>query len=381
MKRLATSLFLTLTAVAGAIAPTIASADALPPRFVITGSGFGHGVGMSQIGAKGFALEGKSAPDILAYYFPGTTLSTLSTAPDIRVNIGHQLTYAAGTGAELTTSGSTYPIGSTLRFSAIGKTISTTIAVKGLPTKVLPSAITQTLTWNGLLNIAGMKLKYGVVNLKNVAGKLEVTLTLKLDSEYLYGVSEMSSSWPDAALQAQAISSRTYAIARMGTIKKECDCNLYSSKFDQVYAGYTKEAETAYFPMWKSAVDQSSSQYITFNNAPISVYFSSSTGGITQKSQDVWGVDYPYLTNVADPYSLDLVLNPTYAHWQRVINQADMAAAFGLSDVASLQIDSRTLAAAVLSITATSTAGTQKTLPVGDFKTKLKIPASWFQIN
>jgi len=120
---------------------------------------------------------------------------------------------------------------------------------------------------------------------------------------------------------------------------------------------------------------------ITYNAAPINVYFFSSSGGTTQRSEDVWGTAYPYLTNVADPYSLDIVLNPSYSHWQRVLNQTDLTAAFGLPDVATLIADSRTVTNSVLSVTATSSTGVKSTLPVGVFKTKLKVPASWFQIN
>ena len=82
-----------------------------------------------------------------------------------------------------------------------------------------------------------------------------------------------------------------------------------------------------------------------------------------------------------DPWSLDIVLNPQYAHWLRVIGQADMAKAFGLSDVATIKIDSSSAAGAALYLTATSSAGMNAQLPVGTFKTKLLIPASWFSIS
>ena len=55
-------------------AGTSAPAPARPPAILITGHGWGHGVGMSQWGAYGYALHGWSAPKILAHYFPGTTL-------------------------------------------------------------------------------------------------------------------------------------------------------------------------------------------------------------------------------------------------------------------------------------------------------------------
>ena len=368
--------------------PTTALADVTPARFIITGSGFGHGVGLSQIGAEGMALEGKSATDILSYYFPGTQVATSPLTQSIRVNIAHQTTYQAITGnnlqlfkGDLTTMPIPVPQGATLKFSMVGKVISPTITLKGSPTVILPSGPLFSVKWDGILKVARISLKYGSVALRAVASKIEVTTTLALDTEYIDGISEMSSAWPTAAIQSQAIASRTYGLARVATIRKDCDCNVYSTIYDQNFVGYSKESEPVIGALWKAAVDATAGMSITYNNAPINVYFFSSSGGMTQRSEDVWGTAYPYLTNVADPYSLDLVLNPTYSHWQRVINQKDMSAAFGLPDVASIAIDARTPSNSVISLTATSSTGTKATLLVGVFKTKLKIPASWFQIN
>jgi len=368
--------------------PTTAVADVLPVRFIITGSGFGHGVGLSQIGAEGLALEGKSATDILTYYFPGTQVTTAPITQSIRVNIAHQSTYQAITGTslqlykgDLTTTPIAVPQGATLKFSMVGKVISPTITLKGSPTVIVPSGALFSVKWDGVVKVAGISLKYGSVALRAVASKMEVTTTLALDTEYIYGISEMSSAWPTAAIQSQAIASRTYGLARIATIRKECDCNVYSTIYDQNFVGYSKESEPLIGALWKAAVDATAGMTVTYNNAPINVYFFSSSGGMTQRSEDVWGTAYPYLTNVADPYSLDLVLNPTYSHWQRVINQKDMSAAFGLPDVATIAIDARTPSNSVISLTATSSTGVKATLLVGVFKTKLKIPASWFQIN
>jgi len=368
--------------------PSPAYADAVPARFILTGSGFGHGVGLSQIGAKGLALEGKSATDILNYYFPGTQITTTLINQDIRINIAHQSTYQTAVGSnlhlykgDLTVAPIAIPQGATLKFALVGKVISPTIVLKGSPTQILSSSTLFNLKWDGILKIAGISLKYGSVALRVVAGKIEVTTTMKVDTEYIYGVSEVSSAWPTAAIQAQAIASRTYGLSRIASIRKDCDCNVYNTIYDQNYVGYSKESEKTVGGLWKSAVDATTGMSITYNAAPINVYFFSSSGGTTQRSEDVWGTAYPYLTNVADPYSLDIVLNPSYSHWQRVLNQTDLTAAFGLPDVATLVADSRTVTNSVVSVTATSSTGVKSTLPVGVFKTKLKVPASWFQIN
>ena len=375
--------------------PASAHAAGVPERFYVSGSGFGHGVGLSQMGAKGLALEGKSAADIINYFFPGTSITTNIELGNIRVNIAHLATYITITNPTgvITlnksdgTAVATVPIGSALKFSVVTKVISPSVTTPKQKPLVIPAATAWNLTWDAgsvvTVNNSGSttKLAYGQINVKDVANKIELTTSMRLNDQYIYGISEMSSSWPDAAMQSQAIASRTYGLSRMGSIRKECDCNLYNTKFDQTYAGYSKEVEAKYGALWKAAVDATSGQVITYQGSPINVYFSSSTGGITQKASDVWGTDFPYLTNVADPWSLDVVLNPQYAHWLRVISQGDMAKAFGLPDVATIKIDARTTSNSAISLTATSSAGVSAALQVGVFKTKLLIPASWFDIT
>ena len=66
--------------------PNTAHADGIPDHFILSGSGFGHGVGLSQVGAQGQAMEGKSATQILNYYFPGTQVVPVADNTNIRLN-------------------------------------------------------------------------------------------------------------------------------------------------------------------------------------------------------------------------------------------------------------------------------------------------------
>ena len=71
---------------------SITTASAMVPKsFTFTGSGYGHGVGLSQYGAKGQALEGKSATEILNYYFPQAQVTPVADTATISVNIAHQV--------------------------------------------------------------------------------------------------------------------------------------------------------------------------------------------------------------------------------------------------------------------------------------------------
>ena len=404
------------------LVPTSATAATIPPHFVLTGSGFGHGVGMSQIGAEGQALEGQTPQYILNYWFPGTEILSVSDTQLIRINIGHQVSSATISLANSQSRGnidlSSNPDGSLnngglgtaasiYRFSIVGKKIAASLSNKGLATLPFAGQSLWNMYWTGTTafpspagGLTGPKpepftvvkvttangsiqLRYGQVQLKIVGNKIEITAIMTLE-QYLLGISEMSSSWPAAALQAQAIASRTYALAHL-TLRTSCDCNLYNTKYDQAYIGYAKESESGVGINWVSAVtatelDPSNAQAIFYQGKPINVYFFSSDGGQTQQSLDVWGTSFPYLTNVPDPWSLDIFLNPQYAHWQRVLIQKDVAAAFNLPDVVSLAITGRTVSNSATQITATSSNGVNAQLAVGDFKTKLKLPASWFEI-
>ena len=404
------------------LVPTSATAATIPPHFVLTGSGFGHGVGMSQIGAEGQALEGQTPQYILNYWFPGTEILSVPDTQLIRVNIGHQVSSATISLASIQSRGnidlSSNPDGSLnngglgtaasiYRFSIVGKKIAASLSNKGLATVPFAGQSLWNIYWTGTTafpspagGLTGPKpepftvvkvttangsiqLRYGQVQLKMVGSKIEITATMTLE-QYLLGISEMSSSWPAAALQAQAIASRTYALAHL-TLRTSCDCNLYNTKYDQAYIGYAKESESGVGMNWVSAVtatelDPSNAQAIFYQGKPINVYFFSSDGGHTQQSTDVWGTAFPYLTNVPDPWSLDIFLNPQYAHWQRVLIQKDVAAAFNLPDVVSLVISARTVSNSATQITATSSNGANEQLSVGDFKTKLKLPSSWFEI-
>lgn len=402
--------------------PTNAFGATIPPHFVLTGSGFGHGVGMSQIGAEGQAMEGQTAQYIVNYWFPGTQLVSVPDTQLIRVNIAHQVssaTIAMASGftrsnidlsnnpdGSLNNGG--LGVGSSIyKFSIVNKKITAAMYNKGSPTLIFPAETLWNMYWTGTAafpspaggltgpkplpfsvikvttSAGSIQLRYGQLQLNAVGGKIEINAIMTID-QYVMGISEMSSSWLPAALQAQAIASRTYGLAHL-TLRSACKCNVYNTKYDQAYIGFAKESEVGVGQNWVSAVtstetDPNNAQAIYYSGKPISVYFFSSDGGQTQSSADVWGTAFPYLTNVPDPWSLDIFLNPQYAHWQRVLIQKDVATAFNLPDVVSLAITSRTVTNSATIITATSSNGVTAQLSVGDFKTKLRLPASWFEI-
>ena len=376
---------------------SISSAYAVAPKsFTFTGSGFGHGVGLSQYGAKGQALEGKSATEILKYYFPQTEVTPVVDTATISVNIAHKVSALSivipatdsATVAIDTAVATSLPQNSPLNFAVSGRSITG------------PGGVgrTWTIRWNNPQSIVSVnygKTKFQVahgylrlkaVNAPGIGFRIEATNLLRLRDQYLYGIAEVPSSWPEAALQSQVIASRTYALMRMNSIKKACDCHVYNSMYDQAFVGYSKEGEPRYGQFWKAAVDatlvdESRGLAITINQLPVSVFFSSSSGGITQRAVDVWGTQIPHLVSVPDPWSIDPAVNRNFALWKKKVSQKVMSKAFGLADVVDLKLGERTATNSVLNVTATSSDGSSKTLPVGTFKSAVKLPSSWFELT
>jgi SpoIID/LytB domain protein len=121
--------------------------------------------------------------------------------------------------------------------------------------------------------------------------------------EYLYGLGEVPSSWPATALKAQAIAARTYAFtkAKATQHRSVCDCALYASSFDQVYAGWDKEGGLD-GDRWVRAVDDTDDRVVVDAGDTIQAFYMSSSGGFTEDNENVWGgTPIGYLRGVCDP--------------------------------------------------------------------------------
>ena len=140
------------------IFPAQSSAVDVPAVFQVQGAGYGHGVGMSQIGARAKALAGETSTAILSYYYKDVTVEALDDTKLLRVNVGHLLTSAkistATPNATLQIfSGdigdaqdviplAVVPIKSTLNFAILGSTVVPSI-VTGKKTINVPNNITD----------------------------------------------------------------------------------------------------------------------------------------------------------------------------------------------------------------------------------------------
>lgn len=165
----------------------------------------------------------------------------------------------------------------------------------------------------------------------------EVISTVPVE-QYLYSVvsREMPRSWPDAALQAQAIAARTYVLQRSNP-KRNYD--VVTSESDQVYTGMDAES-----PATTAAVDASAGKVLRYNNAFATIAYSSCCGGHTEAAADAWagGSTAGYLQGVTCPNCTD---SPWY-RWSKSFALDRISVALGdriasLGRITSIEIGER----------------------------------------
>lgn len=381
----------------------------IPTEFRFFGSGYGHGVGMSQIGARGQALEGRTANEILNYYYPGTAVTPFPDNHLIRVNIANlvnsvSLKPVEPTGQIVLYRGDiplsenpepfgVYPGDTTALFTNFAGTVVPVLSSPTAKYAAINPEVAWTVRWETSTTTIALtngtttsRYKYGQIVFKSVrnllSSYLAVTNTLRLHDEYLWGIGEVPSSWPAAALEAQAIAARTYALGKLNRLRPECDCNIYNTTVDQNFVGFAKETEPIWGIKWKEAVtrtfvDAENALTVTLNGRPISAFYFSSSGGQTQNVRDVWGSPIDYLQGVPDPWSLDPQINRRFALWSRFVPQQTMAQAFGLPNVIFFSVNSRTATGSISSITGFSSTGASATLTGEIFRSRVKLPSTW----
>jgi stage II sporulation protein D len=273
--------------------------------FLISGRGWGHGVGMGQWGAEGYALHGYSYEDILAAYYPGTALSQ-TTARRIRVLLTD--------GMRSLTVSSDQPItvvdGDREKHTLpVGSTTLTTALPYPAPLKLSPSrgsTLTLGRAYRGQLLITLVNGRLRAINVVNV-------------QQYLYGVVpvEMPSGWLPDALDAQAVACRSYALAG-----RKPGAAYDVSVWGQSYLGVAAET-----PQADAAVNATKGQVLTYGGNVATTVYSSSTGGWSESATDAWGGGAPYLVSVKDPYD---TISPYHTWGPLPVTGKDLAAALGL---------------------------------------------------
>ncbi len=188
---------------------------------------------------------------------------------------------------------------------------------------------------NTYMNISSNLNYRGAIQFNIVNGYVQPVNVVALE-QYLYGLvpSEMPSGWHPEALKAQAVAARTYGYSALGVSKHSTDgYNLCDSTHCQVYKGINNEAAST-----SAAVDATKGIVAYNGNSLIEALFSSSNGGSTANSEDVWAATIPYLRAKADPYENGVM------QWTRQFTQAELtslvlAKQANLGVVQSVKID------------------------------------------
>jgi stage II sporulation protein D len=299
-RRLLLALVLTV-AIVCLPAPTPAAADG-QTMFTLVGHGWGHGVGLCQWGAYGYAQHGWGWKRILAHYYTGVTFGRC-TNRQIRVMLQDGLpsvSITASTGFKVRCNGATAAIGG-------GATARVTYGTGGYHV----TTGNQSWTFGGpvtfspgssqlrLLNANdnGWSGHYrGTLRVVHFTTGLMVVNKLALE-KYLYGVvpHESPASWPMTPLKTQAVAARSFAWTSAG---RSGAYDVYCTTSSQMYYGSDVDAAKT-----TQAVNETRGMVPKYNGQPIRAYFFSSSGGHTESVENVWGGSpIPYLKGVDDPY-------------------------------------------------------------------------------
>jgi len=343
MKRSSTVLALAATVAATLVGSSPASADTsytvpTPATITITGDGYGHGKGMSQYGAYGAARQGLTFKQIVTFYYPSTALG--ETGCQVKVLI------SADDDRDLVVDAAR---GLTVRALASGRSWKPDVP-RASRWRILPSGSRtqisyRTSGWHSWRTVRGdVQLSAGSrpLTLRTPDGPVayrgalrstfrndtRVTVNVVPMESYVRGVvpSEMYAPWPQQALRAQAVASRTYAAyEREHTSNTAYD--LCDTAACQAYGGYTAEAASS-----DDAVAATARRIVTYQGATAFAQFSASNGGWTVAGQ------FPYLPAQQDPYE---GTSKDYYRWSVTLTDADIEKAFNLEDLTSIGIETR----------------------------------------
>ncbi|MDJ0663512.1 MAG: S-layer homology domain-containing protein [Acidimicrobiia bacterium] len=388
--RVLASLAIAVALVAPANAPAAADEDA---TVSFVGSGWGHGVGLSQYGAYGQSKEGYTVDQIIGHYYQGSSIGTmgedgLDPKENLWVNLEKDrsslLLIAEEIGyldpppladVTVTRGDDTWLLGVNDKLQIewnsgdgtcaleIQDFDGTTIETPG------PGPCNVDITWDGWEEKPSRKIgidgcfnwdwnavpqsinrpcEYarGELHLRSGPGGMDLSVEIDID-DYVLGISEMPYYWGLAerdgleALKAQALAARSYArelqILRPPPGDNLCGawCDVRDTTVDQRYVGWGHVGLG--IDEWIEAVDSTAGQVITHPDAPngnvVRSYYSSSSGGATESVHEVWssfGTPISYLMSVDDHWAKLPEVNNPYDSWTVTKDAAFVAAKVGL---------------------------------------------------
>jgi stage II sporulation protein D len=327
--------------------------------FLLDGRGWGHGVGMSQWGAEGYARHGLDYRRILAHYYPHTHIAA-TTPRDVRVLLQQ--------GQPMFRVGSSAPF---LVVDARGEKVHlsprTVVVRPGFKRLVFPLRFEPGIQ---PLRLGGAGYR-GAIVVKAKPGGLMAVNVLPLD-RYLRGVVpwEVPVGWHTQTYEAQAVAARSYTLAML---KPGEDFDLYPDDRSQMYGGIKAERTET-----NLAIGSTAGQVLEYGDTIIPAYYFSSSGGRTSSIHDAWPQmqQVPYLVSVADPYDY---ISPHHVWPTTVLTPAAVGEALHVGVVRDLRVvhNSSGRAEAVRALTASG----WKQFPVQLIRTSFKLGSTDFDIH
>jgi SpoIID/LytB domain protein len=359
----------------GLLLVSVAPATAADLSF--SGAGWGHGVGLSQYGAKAMGADGASYSQIIHRYFTGVGIGPLSVASpgtfvstdltplwvgliqrsgmvSFRIESGSanlcfdNADACVGTGQ----AGETYRFGSDGGGNCVFLRLTTPAEVQAVGLSGSCAASVRPLTAETTITIPfkARSYRHGFLRFRQgpTTGEIHTVYEIGVD-DYMRGLSEVPESWPMAAIEAQVVVSRSFAVwhalDRGGgdnfTIaqRDDCFCNLRDDASDQVFLGWTGEVS---HPRWVSAVLSTAQQVMHSAKGVALGLYSSSSGGATENYADVFGEgSHPYLATVGDSPAFSVSAANPHRNWGAGYGQASLATLYGFSWLTNAEVIER----------------------------------------
>jgi len=389
--RTALSAALVATGVTGVLAAAPAAAATCPSpggvrvpeasasgEVVFRGHGWGHGLGMSQYGAEGAAKLGCSYGQILSTYYRGSLLRTETMASAVYLRMlsnGGRADVTAETGAVswqvVDQAGArtvvTQPKGSAYRVyrdathtrlrivdTATDRDVWVTDVGESLRLEHAGTVVRlTTYVWSSAKGAYSLsmdrRLKWDYTQFSVDGSWFDAVQVIRDNAfgtgmqKYLWGIAEVPTLFPQAALRAQAVAARTYA-ARLGG--GSLTRPLMPTPADQNYTGFAKETEDAkYGNRWRAAVDATNNKVLkdAAGNYVVT-YYSSSMGGHTEDVRYVGWSDagVSYLRGVDDSrWEMASGNRPSYRSWAKGFSWRTLSAKLGFTEIRGISVPAR----------------------------------------
>jgi stage II sporulation protein D len=286
-------------------------------RWIVNGAGYGHGVGMSQYGAYGYAKAGFTYDAILTRYYTGTTLGAAPTRT-IRVLLRAGTRRVAFRGASSACGAALKP-GKTYVAKRKGAGVLLTTRKGG---RIAKCGALLSAQGSPAVGVVGKGTYRGALEVRPSGAGMNAVNAVGLE-DYVRGVisKESPSSWPLEALKAQAVAARSYALS---TGVRGNGFEVYDDTRSQAYGGVG--AETA---RTDQAVAATPGQVVLYQGKVAQTFFFSTSGGHTENNEfsslGFGQPAVPYLRGVDDPYEASA--GSPYERWKRKFTFARMNSA------------------------------------------------------